>query len=220
MDPPKRGVCDTEALGRLKAPLTLLRQAREYALGLGRSLWEFAVEVSDLRGLGLTNTDLRWLLCRGLIEHASETTLPGQDSRTFQADGRLTITDKTCVVLTEAGLLASLGEEPVTEDGPVGQRASSGPLPRWDGTRRALFLGNTVVKVFRQPAACQEMILAAFEEEGWPWRVDDPLPPLGERDPKQRLHHTIKNLNRNRAVRLINFHGDGTGCGVGWSLCR
>ena len=56
----------------------------------------------------------------------------------------------------------------------------------------------------------------AFEEDGWPARIDDPLPPAKKIDAKQRLHDTIKNLNRNQKQRLIRFMGDGTGQGVRW----
>ncbi len=56
----------------------------------------------------------------------------------------------------------------------------------------------------------------AFEEEGWPHRIYDPLPPKGETNPKIRLHETIKWLNRNRENPLLRFLGDGTGEGLCW----
>src|SRR5262249_32097843 len=54
--------------------------------------------------------------------------------------------------------------------------------------------------------------------EGWPPRIDDPLPPQRERDPKQHLHMTIQNLNRHHKHRLIRFAGDGNGRGVRWEF--
>ena len=75
-----------------------------------------------------------------------------------------------------------------------------------------------MVKCFRVPAPNQEMVLTAFEEEGWPYRVYDPLPPEEGKDAKQRLHETIKALNGHRLARIIRFHGDGTGEGVFWEL--
>jgi hypothetical protein len=57
----------------------------------------------------------------------------------------------------------------------------------------------------------------AFEEDGWPPRIDDPLPQKLNQDPKSRLHDTIKCLNRNHRKRLIRFSGDGTGEGVVWT---
>ena len=88
--------------------------------------------------------------------------------------------------------------------------------PRWDGLRRELLVDGQVVKRFRVPAPNQIAILAAFEEEGWPPRVFDPLPPQEEQDPKRRLHESIKALNGHHRVRLIRFAGDGTGEGVLW----
>jgi hypothetical protein len=68
------------------------------------------------------------------------------------------------------------------------------------------------------PAANQERVLAAFEEEGWPVHIDDPLPPSPDQDSKRRLHDTINSLNRNQKCPLIRFVGDGTGQGVRWEF--
>ena len=89
-------------------------------------------------------------------------------------------------------------------------------VPCWDGGLRQLHWQGRVVKHFRLPAANQEAILAALEEEGWPERIDDPLPPADEVEPKARLHDAIKGLNRNQVHRLVCFRGDGTGRGVVW----
>ena len=42
---------------------------------------------------------------------------------------------------------------------------------------------DEIVKRYRVPAPNQELILAAFEEEGWPQLIDDPLPPQDELNP-------------------------------------
>ena len=65
-------------------------------------------------------------------------------------------------------------------------------LPHWNALRRELIVGGQVVKRFRVPAPNQEAVLTAFEEEGWPQRVYDPLSPNGDTDTKNRLHQTIK----------------------------
>lgn len=74
------------------------------------------------------------------------------------------------------------------------------------------------MKCFLVPAPIQEAILAAFQEEGWPPRIDDPLPGRAEQDPKRRLNNAIKKLNGCRLARVIRFSGDGTGEGVKWKL--
>jgi hypothetical protein len=93
-------------------------------------------------------------------------------------------------------------------------------LPYWDAMRRELTVDGQIVKRFRLPARNQEAVLLAFEEEGWPSRVLDPLPPQTGRCSKRRLHETIKALNRSRLARIIRFHGDGTGQGVLWEWVR
>ena len=75
-----------------------------------------------------------------------------------------------------------------------------------------------MVKVFKLPSPNQETVLMAFQEEGWPPKIDDPLPPHGDILPKRRLHDTIKSLNRNQKSRRLRFMGDGTGEGVCWEL--
>jgi hypothetical protein len=96
------------------------------------------------------------------------------------------------------------------------REAHPGILPVWDPDRQELRLGSTVVKQFKVPAINQEIVLASFQEEGWPVRIDDPLPPQAGFEPKRRLHETITSLNRNQKRRLISFHGDGSGQGVRW----
>ena len=49
--------------------------------------------------------------------------------------------------------------------------------PRWIAEARELWLGDRLVKRFRRSATAQEIVLAAFEEEGWPRHIDDPLLP-------------------------------------------
>jgi hypothetical protein len=91
-------------------------------------------------------------------------------------------------------------------------------VPRWDPERRELWLGDTLIKKFLRPAPLQELILAALEEESWPERIYDPLPPVPGQNAKERLHSTIKKLNRGRRSQRITFHGDGSGEAVRWTI--
>jgi hypothetical protein len=88
--------------------------------------------------------------------------------------------------------------------------------PKWDCDRQELRLGTEIVKQFKLPSPNQETILMAFEVKNWPPRIDDPLPYHPGIEAKQRLHDTIKNLNRNQKCRRIRFMGDGSGKGVRW----
>jgi hypothetical protein len=90
--------------------------------------------------------------------------------------------------------------------------------PTWDSKLRELRWGNDLVKRFQKPAPVQECILEAFHEQGWPPRIDDPLPHHGERNAKQHLRDTVKNLNRYQHGCRIVFETDGIGRGILWSL--
>jgi hypothetical protein len=92
--------------------------------------------------------------------------------------------------------------------------------PCWNSMRRQLCLGDIVVKHFRVPAAMQQLILSAFEEECWPEHIDDPLPGSGDIDTHTRLHDTIHRLNGHQTNRLLRFRGNGNGTGVCWELRR
>lgn len=93
-----------------------------------------------------------------------------------------------------------------------------GARPSWSSERRELRFGPVLIKRFTQPADAQEIVLAAFEEEGWPHRIDDPLPQSQGIDPKQRLHKVIGNLNRAHRVPILRFGGGGDGESVCWRL--
>lgn len=217
----------------VKPGLALLAQARWYADDLGCDRWDFAVEIRALRKAGLTLSDLRWLVCREYVEHAREVTVMGAPHRDFQCRGGLTFARRTAFVLTDAGVAAaesSADEKPphqrrldVLVAGMLASSQTPGPAefpvkPNWDRDRHELRVEGALVKVFKLPSPNQEMVLAAFDEEGWPARIDDPLPPSTDLEPKRRLHDTIKSLNRNQKARLIRFMGDGTGQGIQWAL--
>src|SRR5208283_649335 len=89
-------------------------------------------------------------------------------------------------------------------------------IPRYQAELKELTLDGELVKRFKVPAPNQELILTAFEEEGWPLHLDDPLPPHPELEPKRRLHDAIYCLNRNQKRRMLKFGGAGDGRGVRW----
>jgi hypothetical protein len=196
--------------------VTALLEAFEYARDLQADVWDFAIELESLRRQGLTESMIRWLLSRGYVLQGSETTRPSAKRRSFQPVPNLALNEASCFVLTPAGAAGLRSEFGATD---LSARRGLRALPRWDPSRRELSLGPQIVKQFRQPAPCQELILSAFQEEGWPARIDDPLIPQNGQDPKQRLHETINNLNRHQRLRLLHFGGDGTGHGILWQEC-
>ena len=51
-----------------------LAEAHDYARDAECDPWQFAVEISRFRELGLTYSDLRWLVEKGYAAHAREVT--------------------------------------------------------------------------------------------------------------------------------------------------
>ncbi len=209
---------------RNASALSMLHAAWEAAIDVQTPSSEFAVEIHQLFAAGVTSTDLRWLAARGFAEHLQEIVREDSPRRQFQRSKCLAFTDHSCFVLTEAGCrLASASLKIPAQDIPVEgaastvQTADSTMVPKWDGTIRQLSVSGRLVKQFRLPATNQETILKALEEDGWPPRVDDPLPSRHGGDRRARLHDAIKGLNRNQIHRLLSFKGDGTGCGILWS---
>lgn len=232
-----------EVPSRICPAILLLLEAFQYAEQTSADYWEFAVELEYLAGLNLTHNDFRWLVKQALVEHRREVTLEGDDGRAFRVTGDLTFSERTCFILTDKGI--SIARElcqvtasrntssfSSTIDSGNGSKAkdyrqlsrngelrrSVPSLPKWDAERRILSINGTIVKHFKWTAMNQEAVLATFEEEGWPTRIYDPLPPKIEQDPKRRLSDTIKCLNRKQKKRLIHFRGDGTGEAVTWEF--
>ena len=212
---------------RGRAALIRLLEAYQCANELQRDVWEFAVELEELQRVGCTNSEVRWLVCKGLITHAREVVSPNRAERAFQRCDGLVFGKRTCFTLTEAGVPVATGLH--TRDAQLAHTLAVGPAatgslaaatltPRWDDDCQELRLGHLVVKRFKVPAANQQRILSAFEEEGWPVRIDDPLPPQADQLPKRRLHDTINSLNRNQVRPLLRFLGDGRGEGIRWQL--
>jgi len=223
---------------RLRSGLATMLTAYDYAQDSQSDPWQFAVELSDLMSIGTTLTDIRWLVRRGFAELARETTIPGDANRTFRPLALICIVADAGVVLTTVGaesirsLLRSnrahipasasgLRDEP---EGPQSLPSMVGPpapsvlvvTPEWDAIHRELRFAGQVVKRYRVPARNQAAILDAFQEDGWPEFIDDPIPPDGNQDPKHRLSVTIKSLNRNQLLPLLRFHGNGNGLQVYW----
>lgn len=218
-----------------------LLKASNYAEDTGRDAWEFAVTIGELRRDGVSENELRWLVCRGYIEHAEEVTTTSNE-RAFDRHVSLRFCKRSAFVITSAGvafsreILKGFTRCEVRDEGEANsfdaapQPTKLRPVenahhgtngnarPKWDRDRRELRLGGKLVKVFKLPSPMQEAILMAFEEEHWPPRIDDPLPGHPDLLPKRRLHDTIKSLNRNQKNCLIRFMGDGTGEGIRWEL--
>ncbi len=215
--------CSTTcSIAARQAALRLLWKARHMAQEIHRSPWSLAVELEALIAEHVFPKDLRWLVNRGYAEHRIETTRRGSPERTFRPAGPA-LSVRSCFTLTERGMGAArrcgaLERPALSRIGPISERPLARPKPRWDRQLRQLWVGKMLVKSFRVPAGNQEVILAAFQEQGWPPRIDDPLPRKECIDPKDRLRASIRRLNRGQLRALLRFRGDGTGKGLRWEI--
>jgi len=214
---------------RFRASLADLLTAYDYAQDSQSDPWQFAVELAEVLSAGATLADIRWLVLRGFAQHARETTVPGDGQRTFRGLAPTSFPPDLHLTLTAVGAAAIRSlfaettappqldmVEPVTDENPVPGRPAQYLRPIWDAAHRELRYNGRLVKRFRVPARNQIAVLDAFQEDGWPEYIDDPIPPEHGIDPKHRLNVTIKSLNRNQLAPLIRFHGNGSGLQVYW----
>jgi hypothetical protein len=220
--------------------LLLLRDAWVGAQAVSCDVWQFALEGTALQAVDLTPTDLRLLLARGWVDHRREITRPSDPQRRFRRVPSLALSVADCFVLTEAGYRLVTNVAPVSSHDPVSSTlpfilsdkrhtqaltngATSVPFadstrPHWDAKHRELRLGAEVIKRFTHAAPSQELILSAFQEEGWPVEIDDPLPLKGYADAKRRLRQTVKNLNRAQRLQHLQFVINPDGESLRWQL--
>ena len=189
---------------------------------------------------GISTHVLRMLVCKNWIAHKREVTDASRVRRNFENETDLVFSDRTCFVITKQGYqfvtnltphqqtqlltsptrLTSIHHtEPNSEDQNNGASLNDKHFNQkqnliWDRNKRELRVGDQVVKQFKWPAENQERVLNAFQDKGWPRRIEDPLLPHPGICPKRRLHDTLKCLNRKQLHELIKFRGDGTGLGV------
>jgi hypothetical protein len=99
----------------------------------------------------------------------------------------------------------------------IAKKVAGPSMPRWDRVARVLFLGAREIKRYDcNPAKNQLYILNAFEEDGWPTSIKDPIPPKAGILPAKRLKDTIRSLNE--SISEIRFYGTGDGETVGWEV--
>lgn len=216
----------------LATALRMLLRARLYAQREQCNPWQFAVELEEFRYAGISRTELRWMLLNELVEHAQEVLDWNSSRRKFKQLPKHIVPADACFILSDLGLSHLVNREPggsSKRNGRLGVELSENlkvhldtctetVIPEWDGAQKLLSLNGVLVKRYRFPAPNQEVVLAAFQEEQWVRRIDDPLRPVSEQDSRRRLNDTIKCLNRKQTHPLIAFCGDGTGTGVVWQL--
>jgi hypothetical protein len=95
----------------------------------------------------------------------------------------------------------------------LGGGPGEGRRPRWIANSGELWFDGELIRSVKHPAQAKNIvrILAAFEESGWPPRVDDPITSGGESDTRRRA---IESLNK--GLTRIRFSCAGDGESFGW----
>ena len=88
---------------RFHAALAALLTSFDYSQDAGSDPWQFALDLPELLSTGATIADLRWLIHRGFAEHARETTIPGDNNRSFRRLAPTSFPPDCCVILSTAG---------------------------------------------------------------------------------------------------------------------
>lgn len=99
---------------------------------------------------------------------------------------------------------------------PIETPAAGIDVPFWDRRKRRLYFRSELVKAFTSPASHQEMILSAFQEQGWPEAVVNPLPGASEDERHLRLERAVRRLNGRQRSQLLAFHVCAAGTNVSW----
>jgi hypothetical protein len=202
----------------------VLLEGYDYAHDLKASPWEFAVEATTLLAQGCTPNTLRWLVLRGYVEQTARGPKRRRRKRQPHLAEPRTFAEGTCYVLTALGASIARGDtprapctEPLARNS---QRRSKeeGDTPVWDSATGELRFLSCLVRRFRNAASDQRAVLDAFQRQGWPERVKDPLPHSGEEglNVKKRLRDTVKNLNRDHEAPGMHFYATDAGRAVGW----
>jgi hypothetical protein len=110
-------------------------------------------------------------------------------------------------------LLREIGESQTAVDANPAMPARDRPV--WNRDTSQLHYRGEIVRRVVSPSRASSIcrILDAFQEDGWPERIDDPLP---GGPGAQRLRETIRTLNKGLAK--IRFRADGTSTGIVWEV--
>src|SRR5687767_3171444 len=86
---------------QMQTGLRLLFQAYQSANDAGCEPWDFALELESLWYAGVTNSHLRWLLCKGYIEHGVELLSKREENlRSIEVATEARFSFSSCFILT------------------------------------------------------------------------------------------------------------------------
>jgi hypothetical protein len=199
----------------------MLLQSLAHAENKSRTRWDYAVPLQDVTKTGILASDLRGLIDDGVLEHGHENLVCKSEGREFDHDGEFVFNATSCFVLSDRGV--NLAKSLVGVDDlaqmliSYADQLAKMDLPRWDATRRELWVGVELVKRFDGRANQQEAVLQAFEDHQWCECLDSPLK-NPSRHGSTKLRTVVQNLNRNQIVNRIKFRSTSRGKKISWEL--
>ena len=113
-------------------------------------------------------------------------------------------------------LLDALGASTRSGLASGGRGRSTAATPHWNNdTKKLSYLNQTVREVVRPKQAYNIVtILNAFQDAGWPHRIDDPF---GRKPSDDTRRRDISNLNKGLRNGRLKFACDGNGTGFVWN---
>ena len=175
------------------AALGVLLKPHEEAEQRGVPVWEVAATRQTLKAQGLYDGLLLRLLDQGLV---------------IQRLGM--------VVLTERGAAVARGRGDPGQGLPAPHVAGALIVPFYDVAQRILWYAGRLVKRLRQQADVQEIVLRAFQRQGWPRALKNPLPKGSTIPMEARLHAVVRRLMNAQKEARIRFFRNGTKCMICW----
>jgi hypothetical protein len=210
---------------RFQSALVLLNDATNFARDTGRDVWHYCLRLEELLSAGLTVADCRWLADKKLVDARDMARVRRRGARLRRA----TFTRSTRFVLTAAGvafatkLCAPNGLPGATTVNGASQRDRADDAlggPRWDSRHLVLRVDEIAVTELLAKSRNQLAILAAFEAQGWPRRIDNPLECDCPARRAQALADAVHGLNRNLRAKVIRFHTAEKGGSARYELLR
>ena len=115
-------------------------------------------------------------------------------------------------VTQRESLRDQLGAKPAPGNRPGARKPA---VPQWDDDARELRYRGKVVRVVKRPKQAYNIvtILRAFQEAGWPPRIDDPH---GRKPSDETRRRDVSNLNAGLDTTVMKFACDGNGTGFLW----
>jgi hypothetical protein len=98
----------------------------------------------------------------------------------------------------------------VSTEGDTQNASGASSKPNWNKSTLELCYQGQLARKIRRIARNPIIVLDAFQEDGWPAHIDNPLPP------NANISEVVRTLNQR--LKLLRFASDGASSGFNWRL--